>query len=396
MKKQILFLTLCISLLLSGCQKAPEAPPALQAEEAPWEAESQDSQSSYNDSTQEPRSQEFRKIYGEEDGADWWKTAAQEEAKDASGVDQYDDAKTWSWAPYETLYRTDGSCMGLVREADGTRHIGEVPDTKVWIRLKDGTLLSDEPFDACIDYMGTPEGEVYCIRNGTGYRYTVSAGDGSFYLSEVDEPKTLEEDHFGYRLRATRWDSREPCYGIVTADGAEVIAPVYERVEIPFPDRFLRYEGGASQGPVMGRCRLTDENGNTLCARFHWIDYSVFDDGASQGPVMGRCRLTDENGNTLCARFHWIDYSVFDDGYIGIAVCYGERAAYPCYDEDGQPMPEGYWLVDWDGKLCSERFAKLSFGDSDETHAASEDDVLRALREDGTEELLPIAELLLP
>ena len=361
MKKQILFLTLCISLLLSGCQKAPEAPPAVQAEEAPWEAESQDSQSSYNDSTQEPRSQEFRKIYGEEDGADWWKTAAQEEAKDASGVDQYDDAKTWSWAPYETLYRADGSCMGLVREADGTRHIGEVPDTKVWIRLKDGTLLSDEPFDACIDYMGTPKGEVYCIRNGTGYRYTVSAGDGSFWLSEVDEPEILDEDQFGYRLRVTRWDSREPCYGIVTADGTEVIAPVYERVEIPFADRFLLYEGGASQGPVMG-----------------W------------------CRLTDETGGTLCARFHWIDYSVFDDGYIGIAVCYGERAAYPCYDEDGQPMPEGYWLVDRDGKLCSERFVKLSFGDGDETHAASEDDVLRALREDGTEELLPVAELLLP
>lgn len=315
----------------------------------------------YNDLTQELRSQEFRIIYGEEDDADWWKTAAQEETKDTSDIDQYDDAKTWSWAPYETLYRTDGSCMGLVREADGTRHIGEVPDTKIWIRLKDGALLSDEPFDACIDYMGTPEGEVYCIRNGTGYRYTVSAGDGSFRLSEVDEPKTLEEDYFGYRLRVTRWDSREPCYGIVTADGTEVVAPVYERVEIPFPDRFLLYEGGVSQGPVMGRCQLTDENGSTLCARFHWIDYSVF-----------------------------------NDGYIGIAVCYGERAAYPCYDEDGQPMPEGYWLVDRDGKLCSERFAKLSFGDSDETHAASEDDVLRALREDGTEELLPVAELLLP
>mgnify|MGYP004456330111 FL=1 len=278
-----------------------------------------------------------------------------------SSIDlEYDDIKTWSWAPYETLYRTDGVRMGLVREADGTRHIGEVPDTKVWIRLKDGTLLSDEPFDACIDYMGEPEGEVYCIRNGTGYRYTVSTGDGSFRLSEVDEPKTLAEDHFGYRLRVTRWDSREPCYGIVTADGTEVIAPVYERVEIPFPDRFLLYEGGASQGPVMGRCRLTDETGNTLCVRFHWIDYSVF-----------------------------------DDGYIGIAVCYGERAAYPCYDEDGQPMPEGYWLVDRDGKLCSERFVKLSFGAGEETHAISEDDVLRTLREDGTEVLLPVAELLL-
>ena len=340
------------------------------------------------------------------------------------GIDQsdaeYDNVKTWSWAPYETLYRTDGVRMGLVREADGTRHIGEIPDTKVWIRLKDGTLLSDEPFDACIDYMGEPEGEVYCIRNGTGYRYTVSAGDGSFRLSEVDEPKTLEEDQFGYRLRVTRWDSREPCYGIVTADGTEVIAPVYARVVIPFPDCFLLYEGGASQGPVMGRCRLTDETGNTLCTRFHWLDYSVFDDGYigiavcygecaaypcydEDGQPMpegywlvDRCRLTDETGNTLCTRFHWLDYSVFDDGYIGIAVCYGECAAYPCYDEDGQPMPEGYWLVDRDGALCSERFANLSFGDSDETHAASEDDVLRALREDGTEELLPVAELLLP
>ena len=291
--------------------------------------------------------------------------AAQEQTEQAPGFEQgdaeYDDVKTWSWAPYDTLCRTDGVRIGLVREADGTRHIGEVPDTKVWIRLKDGTLLSDEPFDACIDYMGEPEGEVYCIRNGTGYRYTVSAGDGSFRLSEVDEPKTLEEEHFGYRLRVTRWDSREPCYGIVTADGAEVIAPVYERVEIPFPDRFLLYEGGASQGPVMG-----------------W------------------CRLTDETGSTLSARFHWIDYSVFDDGYIGIAVCYGERAAYPCYDEDGQPMPEGYWLVDRDGNLCSERFTKLSFGDGDETHAASKDDVLRAQREDGTETLLPVAELLRP
>ena len=266
--------------------------------------------------------------------------AAQEQTEQAPGFEQgdaeYDDVKTWNWAPYETLYRTDDVRMGLVREADGTRHIGEVPDTKVWIRLKDGTLLSDEPFDACIDYMGEPEGEVYCIRNGTGYRYTVSAGDGSFRLSEVDEPEILEEDHFGYRLCVARWDSREPCYGIVTADGAEVIAPVYERVELPFPDRFLLYGGGASQGPVMGRCRLTDETGSTLSVRFHWIDYSVF-----------------------------------DDGYIGIAVCYGERAAYPCYDEDGQPMPEGYWLVDRDGNLLSECFTKLSFGDGDETHTAS-------------------------
>ena len=47
------------------------------------------------------------------------------------GIDQsdaeYDNVKTWNWAPYETLYRTDGTRMGLVRDADGTRHIGEIP-----------------------------------------------------------------------------------------------------------------------------------------------------------------------------------------------------------------------------------------------------------------------------
>ena len=85
----------------------------------------------------------------------------QAQTVETPGIDQsdaeYDNVKTWNWVPYETLYRTDGTRMGLVRDADGTRHIGEIPDTKVWIRLQDGTLLSDEPFDACIDYMGEPE-----------------------------------------------------------------------------------------------------------------------------------------------------------------------------------------------------------------------------------------------
>ena len=40
MKKQFLFLILCIGLLLSGCQKTPEASPAAQPVEPPWETES--------------------------------------------------------------------------------------------------------------------------------------------------------------------------------------------------------------------------------------------------------------------------------------------------------------------------------------------------------------------
>ena len=62
MKKWNLFLILCISLLLSGCQKTLESPSAARSETAPWEAESQDAQSSYNDLTQETRPQGSRKM----------------------------------------------------------------------------------------------------------------------------------------------------------------------------------------------------------------------------------------------------------------------------------------------------------------------------------------------
>mgnify|MGYP004470479705 CR=1 FL=1 len=49
MKKRLLFLMLCITLLLSGCQKTPETPPAVQAEKPPWETELQDVPLSYAD-----------------------------------------------------------------------------------------------------------------------------------------------------------------------------------------------------------------------------------------------------------------------------------------------------------------------------------------------------------
>ena len=49
MKKRLLFLMLCITLLLSGCQKTPETPPAVQAEKPPWETELPDVPLSYAD-----------------------------------------------------------------------------------------------------------------------------------------------------------------------------------------------------------------------------------------------------------------------------------------------------------------------------------------------------------
>lgn len=273
---------------------------------------------------------------------------------------EYDGVIAWDWAECCTLWRTDGVRTGMVWEENGVRRIGEIPNDQYWILLRDGNFLNEEPFDACMDYCGEPYGEVYCIRNGYGYRYYVDAENGSFQLNEVAEPGLQDEDYFGYRLSVYRWDSRTPCYGIVAADGTEVVAPIYERVEIPFADRFLIYEGGVSQGVVLGRCRLTDETGQTLCSSFHEISYSVF-----------------------------------DDGYLGIALCCGERATFPCFDEEGQLMPEGYWLVDRDGKICSEHFVKLSFRDGGRTYAQSESDVLCVQHEDGTEELLTLADILM-
>ena len=69
MKKWILLLTLCISLLLSGCQKTPEAQPGTQPAEAPWAAEQADAPLSYEDYFAELRPYDP----AENDVPDWMK-----------------------------------------------------------------------------------------------------------------------------------------------------------------------------------------------------------------------------------------------------------------------------------------------------------------------------------
>ena len=69
MKKWILLLTLCISLLLSGCQKTPEAQPGTQPAEAPWADEQADALLSYEDYFAELRPYDP----AENDVPDWMK-----------------------------------------------------------------------------------------------------------------------------------------------------------------------------------------------------------------------------------------------------------------------------------------------------------------------------------
>ena len=69
MKKWILLLTLCISLLLSGCQKTPEAQPGTQPAEAPWANEQADAPLSYEDYFAELRPYDP----AENDVPDWMK-----------------------------------------------------------------------------------------------------------------------------------------------------------------------------------------------------------------------------------------------------------------------------------------------------------------------------------
>ena len=69
MKEWMLFLTLCISLLLSGCQKTPEAQPGTQPAEAPWAVEQADAPLSYEDYFAELRPYDP----AENDVPDWMK-----------------------------------------------------------------------------------------------------------------------------------------------------------------------------------------------------------------------------------------------------------------------------------------------------------------------------------
>jgi hypothetical protein len=138
----------------------------------------------------------------------------------------------------------------------------------------------------------------------------------------------------------------------------------YGRLSIPFPDRILAAD------------KATDMWSNSHCIIF------------------------DEKGNIINSSYNHILFSVIDESYIGVAYCADPATTYDyefyqCYDNEGNPMPGGYWLIDKNGKPVSKRYDYLYINKEWQLFAESKDDVVYAVTEDGKEVSFKVEEILL-
>ncbi len=188
--------------------------------------------------------------------------------------------------------------------------------------------------------------------DGTYYEYIYK--DGVFSLTKEELP-TEYKDEFGYTHTKYCYSWHDGWrHGIKNPNGDLIAEPVYKMLNVPFADRVILYEG-------------VNPNHGWDCERVKLV--------GSDGKVYSNC-------------FSTIKYTIFEDGsYIGLAVCAGPEAEVKCYDGNGGLMPEGYWFVDKDGNILSERFLEIGFKIESEEYynpaPESPTDVASAVAESG-------------
>ena len=240
---------------------------------------------------------------------------------------QYDEITAWD--SFFACRKALGSRMGAVAGADGAREYGKVPDSEYDLILPDGSIIGEGAFDGYSCYDDTDECEIIGTKHGNCYHYMLNYKDGSVTLSGFDGGGSRPTD-YGFSINYLYENgSRDKLFGILNADGSTAVPPIYYHVAVPFADRFLLYDGAPQQGFVCGRCNITD----------------LF-------------------GNVINSSFNAVVYSSFGGEYIGIACSFGEKSELACC-MSGEITPEGYWFVDKDGKILSERFDEIKINEFD-------------------------------
>lgn len=168
------------------------------------------------------------------------------------------------------------------------------------------------------------ENHLYCLYEGDFYIYDA---ENDFELIRVNKSGPTGEFLNGFEVTLQYWDVLYPYSvgkGLNRPDGSVFLEPIYQRIEAPFPDRFLAEYGVVSQAV---ECFATD--------------------------------IIDLKGNVLSDCFNTVEYYFLDDGsYIGIGRYYGTELI--CRDESGNEYEKGNWFIDKDGNKISENFAELS------------------------------------
>lgn len=226
---------------------------------------------------------------------------------------------------------TNGTKIVWTCSEEGEAKQEEVPDTLYYLEDKNGNPLVDHPFcsyaEYCYENLVSVEPEIWkhCCEiegdyDGNYYRYLKN--DAGVYV--LDYALTKYEKEFGEYIEFGTF-GKYGGTGLKDKQGNIVLPPVYGKIYMPFSDRIIARHG-VPHALETQREYLLDENLNFLSAPFNSIRF----------------------------------YSAVGGGYIGVALRAGENAEMPCYDGDGNPMEEGRWFINENGKIISENFEDIN------------------------------------
>lgn len=318
MKKSVkaLAFVLAVLLLFSSCAKAPQTKEPQGETEIP--------QSSAESDISQEKSETKAEIFAAENG--------KYGIKDENGkiiVEAVYDSIALSETPEVFSFEakiTEGTRPAVKYDEYDSPYLTEVPNELFWILDENGKPVIDIAFEYYLLEKNPSGGENWWILGvAEGYSYQFEETGGVFVLTEKVGTEESENE-FGYTVTSYcyHWYAG---YGHGLKLGDEVILePVYKSmVDMPFEDRIIVYDGEfPSAGPECRVAKIIDPEGNVYSRIFNDVSFSVMDDGS----------------------------------YIGVAYSCGDECEVPPY-YGMDYLPEGYWFIDRDGNILSERFIEL-------------------------------------
>lgn len=265
-------------------------------------------------------------------------------------------APEWDMDIYHWLGKiTEGTMLVIACDKKGEPILDEVPAERYYLLDENGYPVTEVAFEVFQCQSNRYSSDTYSWIAGVseGIRYAYDIIDGKAVLIGKDEPQKTECDcGFVHTSYCFDWYGGYFKHGLNI--GEEVfLDPVYSEIYVPFKnsDRVVLYYGSYMQGWECGYAKIIDLDKNVLCEKFNRIQYYELDGGY----------------------------------YVGLGIACGSNAEKAVYDENGEPMPEGFWLIDKDGKILSEKldFYKDASGNYIIPEIKSINDVIIALDESG-------------
>lgn len=268
-------------------------------------------------------------------------------------------APEWDLDIYHWLGKiTEGTMLTIEYDENGEPNLKEVPAERYYLLDENGYPVTDVAFEVFQCESNQYSSVTYSWIAGVseGIRYAYDIIDGKAVLVGRDEPQKTECDcGFVHTSYCFDWYGGYFKHGLNI--GEEVfLDPVYSGIYVPFnnTDRVVLYYGSYMQGWGLGYAKIIDLDKNILCEKFHHIQYYELDGGY----------------------------------YVGIGITSGSIGVeYIMYDENGEPMPSGFWFIDKDGNILSQRldFYRDNMSNSLIPEMTSINDVITALDENGNE-----------